>query len=430
MKISVFGLGHVGAVSASCLGSLGHTVIGTDVDPRKVRLVGEGCSPVEEPGLEAVLSEAVAAGRLTTTEDPHDAVRASEFSLVCVGTPGDHDSLDLTNLESACRALGRALRKKADRHIVVVRSTVLPGTIRGCLVPLLESASGKRAGEGFAVAAVPEFLRQGSALDDFFHPPLIVIGSNDPATSSRVALLFEGIDGPLSTSSIEAAEMVKVASNAWHGVKVAFANEIGTLCDVLAIDAQEVMQVFVTDAKLNLSKHYLKPGFAFGGQCLIKDIRAVSERARSFGLDLPLIHSVLPSNDRRLERGVGLVVGCGRKTVSLLGLSYKPETDDFRDSPFVELCCRLIARGLDLRVFDPRLSASLPRSGRSDPLRNVLPEACPLLVDSLGAALTHGDVIVIGTPRTDFTELRLRLRPGQFLVDLARGSVDVGPGTG
>jgi GDP-mannose 6-dehydrogenase len=321
MKISVFGLGRVGAVSAAALASLGHTITAVDPNAERRRLVAGGRAPFVEPGLDELLSSAVAKGTLTVEDSAAKALGAAGISLVCVGTPrGPDGAFDAHTLACVSEEIGAAL---VPDHIVVVRSTVLPGTVRDVVIPTLERASGLLAGFDFNVAVAPEFLREGSAIEDFFAPPQIVIGADESACAASVAALFRGVSGPLSITSIEVAEMVKYVSNTWHGLKIAFANEVGSCCRNRAIDASEVMRIFAEDRKLNLSAQYLTPGFAFGGPCLSKDIEAFAWRGRQRGLALPLISSILASNAQRIEERLELILGTGKRAVSLLGLSYK-----------------------------------------------------------------------------------------------------------
>ncbi len=374
MRISVFGLGRAGAVSAACLASLGHTVIGLDPDAHLRRLIGEGRSPAVEPGLDELLHDAVTSRMLAIGDDPLDAVRTTDLTLVCVGTPADvRGAFDVESLRRACETIGTALPRG---HIVVVRSTVLPGTVRDVAIPALETMSGLRVDEDFDVAVAPEFLREGTAVADFFAPSQIVIGARRAEAAMRVASLFQSTKGPLSLTSIEAAEMAKYASNIWHGLKVAFANEIGSYCRRLAIDEMEVMRVFVEDRKLNISERYLRPGFAFGGPCLAKDIAAFLHAAEDRGLALPVISSILPSNDKVIDDRLELILRTGKRAIGFAGLSYKPETDDLRSSPYVELCRRLLVNGCDLRVFDPfrAPAASSGKLGRRP--------ACPIRLSS------------------------------------------------
>jgi GDP-mannose 6-dehydrogenase len=407
MRLSIFGLGHVGAVAAGCLASLGHRIVGVDIDTAKLRAVAEGRSPVAEPGVDALLQAAIAAGRLRATGDAADAVAATELSLVCVGTPhGTDGDVDLRQVVAVSREIGAALGRKSGRHTVVVRSTVPPGTIRGTVASIIAAESGRPPGAGFGIAAVPEFLRRGSAVDDFLNPSQLVIGVDDAATASDVVPLFRALSGPLSVATIEEAEMAKYVANAWHGLKAAFANEVGALSQALGIDGAAVMEIFARDARLNLSAAYLRPGFAFGGPCLPKDIAALVHRARTLGLDLPLTASILPANGRQVARAIERVRAIGRRRVSLLGLAFKPETGERAGSPFLAMAQGLIDGGFDLRVFDPHVDFA-----EDDSLATRT-------VGSLAEALAHGETIVLGTRHGAFAGLGAMLKPSQVLVEL------------
>src|SRR5690349_4169037 len=315
MRVSVFGLGYVGSVSAACFAEDGHDVVGVDVAPAKVAALNEGRSPIVEKGLDDLIRENTASGRLRATTSTEDAVRSTDLSLVCVGTPSrKNGSLDLTYLVRVCEQIGEVLATKPDYHVVVIRSTVLPGTTHDHVIPALEARSGKKYGEGFGVAVNPEFLREGSALRDFRHPPLTLIGHNHAADAGPARALYDSIDAPLCTTSIRVAEMMKYTSNAWHAVKVVFANEIGNLCKRVGVDSHDVMNIFCQDDKLNLSSYYLKPGFAFGGSCLPKDVRALQYRAKEVDLDMPLINSVLNSNQLQIRHAIDQIVETGRRS--------------------------------------------------------------------------------------------------------------------
>ncbi|MBU6443682.1 MAG: UDP-glucose/GDP-mannose dehydrogenase family protein [Alphaproteobacteria bacterium] len=421
MKISVFGLGYVGAVSAGCLTAAGHEVVGVDPAAIKVDLINDGRSPVIEEGLDEFIGRAVQAGRLRATQDVYDAIRSTDLSLVCVGTPSKpNGDLDLRHVAAVSREVGEALSMKNGRHTVVIRSTVMPGTTRGLVIPLLEKASGRQAGTGFGVGNNPEFLREGTAVADFFHPPKTVIGAVDGQTSDDIAALYGDLPAPLIRTSIEVGEMVKYCDNAWHALKVTFANEIGTTCKAAGIDSHAVMDIFCKDSKLNLSSTYLKPGFAFGGSCLPKDVRALAYRARSLDLDLPVLNAILQSNERQISRGFDLITARGKRAVSFLGVSFKAGTDDLRESPILELVERLIGKGYDVRIFDKNVSLSKLVGANREFLLKSIPHVSSLLVGSLDEALCHGETIVVGTRDPAFMKIGERLRPEHFLVDLVR----------
>jgi GDP-mannose 6-dehydrogenase len=421
VKISVFGLGYVGAVSAGCLADLGHQVVGVDPVAAKVGLANRGISPVFERDLDRLMSDAVGKGRLRATTDGREAVEATECSLICVGTPSrPNGDLDLTHVAAVSRQIGETLRTKAERHFVVIRSTVLPGTLKGLVIPTLEESSGKKAGVDFGVGNNPEFLREGTAVADFRHPPKTVIGATDAETAEKIGLLYNGLDAPLIHTSIDVGEMVKYSDNVWHALKVAFANEIGSLCKAAGIDSHAVMNIFCQDTKLNLSPYYLRPGFAFGGSCLPKDVRALAYRARKLDLDLPVINAILPSNARQVARGVDAILATGKRKVSVLGMSFKAGTDDMRESPVVELIERLIGKGLDIRIFDRNVSLAKLVGANREYLLKIVPHVSSLLVDTLDEALDHGEVIVTGNADPEILAIAPRLKDKQRVIDLVR----------
>lgn len=421
MRISIFGMGYVGVVSAACLAKEGHTVIGVDPNGSKVDLINSAMSPIIEPDTPELIRDAVAKGLLRATPNVEEAVRASELSLICVGTPSQtNGSLDLTYIRRVCEEIGRVLRDKDEFHVVVCRSTVLPGTIRGVVIPLLEKHSGKQAGQGFGVCNNPEFLREGTAVHDFYHPPKTVIGETDSVSGDRVASLYAGLDAPLFRTQIEIGEMVKYVDNVWHALKVGFANEIGDVCRALKIDSHAVMDIFCRDTKLNLSPYYLKPGFAFGGSCLPKDVRALTYKGRVMDLDLPILNAILHSNQMQVETGLRMITELGKKKIGILGFSFKAGTDDLRESPLVAVIERLLGKGYDIRVYDKSVSMAKLVGANRDYLLNHIPHISSLMVESLDEVLGHGEVIVVGNKAAEFDGLVERLRPDQVVVDLVR----------
>ncbi len=421
MNISVFGLGYVGAVSAGCLAALGHRVIGVDPAAAKVALMNKGQSPVVERDLDRLIAEAQSDGRLRATSDSREALENSEISLVCVGTPSKpNGDLDLSHVAAVSREIGTALRHKSPRHTVVIRSTVLPGTLRGLVIPVLEETTGKRAGSDFGVANNPEFLREGTAVSDFHAPPKTVIGATDPETADLVASLYAGLDAPLIRTSIEVGEMVKYTDNVWHALKVAFANEVGTICKATGIDSHAVMDIFFKDTKLNLSPYYLRPGFAFGGSCLPKDVRALTYRGRMLDLDLPVMNAILPSNRNQVNRALDAILSAGNQNISFLGISFKAGTDDMRESPVLELIERLLGKGCAIRVFDRNVSLAKLVGANRDYLLKTIPHISSLLVDALDEALGHAGTLVVGNSDPEFLDIASRLRPEQTLIDLVR----------
>jgi len=425
MRISVFGLGYVGSVSAASFAADGHDVIGVDVHQAKVDAINEGRSPIVEPGLSDLLQETVAAGRLRATTSAVEAVQGSDVSLLCVGTPSHRNgSLDLTYLTRVCEQIGAALRDKPAYHVVVVRSTVLPGTTHTRLIPALEAASGKKYGEGFGVSVNPEFLREGTALGDFRQPPLTLIGHNHAADAAPARALYQHLSAPLHTTSIRVAEMIKYASNTWHAVKIVFANEIGNLCKGMDVDSHEVMDIFCADGKLNLSPYYLRPGFAFGGSCLPKDIRALQYRGREMDMELPLLASLLPSNRLQVQHAIDRIVDTGKKRIGLLGFSFKAGTDDLREAPMVILAEALLGKGFTLAIYDRNVSLARLVGANKQYIEEQIPHLSRHLCESIDDLLDRSDVIVIGNASPEFATAVTRCRPDQTVIDLVRVPVD------
>lgn len=421
MKVSIFGLGYVGCVSSACLADAGHEVIGVDVNPLKVEIINSGRSPVVEPGVGELMAKAVEAGRLRATTETREAVLETDLSLVCVGTPGrDNGSLDLTYVKRVCQQIGEALAAKQRYHIVAIRSTMLPGTIETTVLPTLEVYSGKRAGLDFGVAVNPEFLREGTSIYDFHHPPFTLIGADDEDAAGPVGRLYAGIDAPLIRTRIKEAEMVKYACNAFHALKVTFANELGNLCKSLGVDSHRVMEVFCKDTKLNLSPAYLKPGFAFGGSCLPKDLRALMHKAKEMDVETPLLGSILASNRHQVERAVDLVLKSGRKRVGVLGLSFKPGTDDLRESPMVTMIEALIGKGLQLAIYDREVELARLYGANKEYIEREIPHISSLLCSELDDVIAHSEVIVIGKKSDEVRTRSADLNHGRMVIDLVR----------
>jgi GDP-mannose 6-dehydrogenase len=421
MKLSVFGLGYVGCVSAACFARDGHEVTGVDVNPLKVEIINSGRSPIVEPGIEELINAAVKQNTLSATTDPDEAVANSDLSLVCIGTPGNHNgSLDLSYIKRACQQIGEALASKSRYHVVVMRSTMLPGTIEQTVIPTLEVFSGKRAGRDFGVAVNPEFLREGSSIDDFTHPPFTLIGADHDDASLPLQRLYASVDAPLVNIAIKEAEMVKYACNSFHAMKVAFANEIGNISKALGVDSHVVMDVFCKDTKLNLSPYYLKPGFAFGGSCLPKDLRAISYKAKELDVEVPLLNSILLSNRQQVERAVDIVVRSGRKNVGVLGLSFKAGTDDLRESPMVTLIETLIGKGIRLAIYDRDVELARLFGANKQYIEREIPHISSLMNSDLDQVIQCSDLIIIGKKEDEFRMLSEKLNNGRVIVDLVR----------
>ena len=428
MKIAVFGLGYVGTVSAACLAEKGVPVIGVDVSSEKVDRLSRGESPIIEPGLDALVRRSIDAGLLEATTDWELAVAESQLALLCVSTPSRTDgNVDTQYLERVCQQIGSALARREDYYVVVVRSTALPGTTKNVLIPILEEHSGKRAGTAFGVCFHPEFLREGKAIDDFLRPSKIVVGALDDRSAEPLRTIYEGFDAAYLLTSIHTAELIKYADNFWHALKVGFANEIGTLSRALGIDGREVMEIFCQDTKLNLSDAYLRPGFAFGGSCLPKDLRALGHRARHLSLDLPILASVLPSNRQHFERAFRMVKESGNRRVGMLGLSFKPDTDDLRESPLVEMAERLIGKGYDLRIYDHNVSLSTLTGRNRQYIEEHIPHIANLMVEDASELIGHAQTLVIGNHDPRYREALEFVSDQQIVVDLVGlgdGNVD------
>ena len=421
MKISVFGLGYVGTVTAGCLAQDGHFVTGVDPVRVKVDLINSGKTPIVEAEIGEIIAVNVKAGRLSATDDAAQAVRDSELSFVCVGTPSQpNGNLDLTYIRRVCELIGAALKNKETVHTVVIRSTILPGTMRQIVIPILEEFSGKKAGVGFGICNNPEFLREGTAVRDFNAPPKTVIGESDRASGDLLSSLYARLDAPLIRTNLESAEMVKYVDNSWHALKIGFANEIGNLCKALSIDSHVVMNIFCQDKKLNISPAYLLPGFAFGGSCLPKDLRALAYKAKSQDLSLPIMTSILPSNESQIVKGLQLIMDGGPARIGILGFSFKAGTDDLRESPMIEIIERLIGKGFDLRIYDKNVNLAKLVGSNRDFILNRIPHISKLMVSSIDAVLQHAQTIVIGNKDPEFDGVWDRLKEGQRLVDFVR----------
>ena len=414
-------MGYVGTVCAGCLGREGHEIIGVDPVRTKVQLVNAGKSPIIEADIEEIIAGAVKSGRLRATDDSIQAVLHTDLSFVCVGTPSQiNGNLDLTHVRHVCEQLGQALKEKETRHTVVIRSTILPGTMRRVVLPVLEETSGKKAGKDFGVCNNPEFLREGSAVMDFAFPSKTVIGELDAASGDALVPLYAKLNAPLIRTDIETAEMVKYIDNSWHALKIGFANEIGNLCKSFSIDSHKAMEIFCQDKKLNISPAYLKPGFAFGGSCLPKDLRALAYSAKLHDLELPILNAILPSNELQVLRGLQLIMEKDRKRIGILGFSFKEGTDDLRESPMIEIIERLAGKGYDVRIYDKNVQVARLVGANRDFILNRIPHISRLMVDNIDAVLEHAETIVIGNKSAEFDCVPQRLQAGQCLVDFVR----------
>ena len=427
LSISVFGMGYVGSVSAACFADLGHKVIGVDVSAMKVEMMAAGRTPIVEARMRELVEEGHRAGLIHATTSAEEAVCNSDISFVCVGTPSMRSGkLDLSYVERVVHEIGMALKRKKAHHVVAFRSTVLPGTTESLVIPTLERASGGVAGRDFTVCYNPEFMREGSAVADFMQPPYTVLGARQPEDLVTVRELYKTVSGPLFETTIPVAEMVKYVCNAYHAVKIGFANEIGTLCKSLKVDTEAVTKIYTSDTKLNISPAYLKPGFAFGGSCLPKDLRALSHRAKELDVTLPLLDSILPSNTVHIDRAVEAVLRTNKRKVAFLGLSFKPGTDDLRESPQVQMIKRLLGEGCQVRVWDRDVSLGRVTGSNRQYIEEVIPHIGSLLSSEMEPVVKSGEVVVIAT-KVDKQDLAHFLNGQQIIIDLVNLAADSRP---
>jgi len=426
MKIAVFGLGYVGVVSAACLARDGHSVVGVDPNTLKVELLRQSKSPIVEPGLEELIAAAVAAGRLVAGSEPAAAVAQCEVLIVCVGTPGQpNGSLDLGYVRRVVQQIGAQLAGAGAYKVVVIRSTLLPGSMQNVVIPILEQASRRQAGKDFGVCINPEFLREGSAIHDYDHPPKTVIGASDERATTMVRELYAALSAPLILTDLRTAEMVKYIDNSWHALKVTFANEVGRLCKAMGVDSRLAMRLFCMDTKLNISSTYLRPGFAFGGSCLPKDVRALAYQGRLLDVDTPVLSSILASNQLHIAHALAMIRATGRRRVGLLGLSFKEGTDDLRESPVVTLAEQLIGKGYELAVYDRNVRLASLTGANREYILGQIPHIGRLMVDRPEQLLEHSDVVVVAS--AEFAPLLEQLPAGKSVIDLV-GSWHRSPG--
>ena len=419
MRISIFGLGYVGAVCAGCLSTRGHQIIGVDVQALKIDMINSGKSPIVEPGLGELLQQGVASGRLRGTLDVREAVLETDISFLAPPTPSKRNGdLDVSYIEEVCRQIGQVLPLKTTRHTVVVRSTVLPGTLRNVVIPTLEQYSGLKAGADFGVAVNPEFLRESTAIKDYDFPAMTVIGELDSTSGDLLEEIYRELDAPIIRKTIEVAEMIKYTCNVWHAAKVTFANEIGNIAKAVGVDGREVMEVICEDRKLNLSSYYMRPGFAFGGSCLPKDVRALSYRAGQLDVESPLIESLMRSNAAQVRKAFDIIASYDKRKVALLGLSFKAGTDDLRESPLVELAEMLIGKGFDLSIYDSNVEYARVHGANRDYIESKIPHVSSLLRSNFDEVVANADVIVLGNGDEAFAFLAERAPADKQVFDL------------
>ena len=426
MKVSIFGLGYVGCVTAACLAKAGHEVWGVDISQDKVEMINAGRSPIIEEDLEEMILKGRTRGYLQATTNPLEAVLSTEISLVCVGTPNNgNGSLDLGGIKAVSQQIGGALSRKSSYHCVIFKSTVLPGTVRSVLIPILSETARRQVHRDFDVCFNPEFLREGSSISDFYHPPFTVIGQKISRGGDAVARLYDGIDAPTERTTYEVAEMVKYACNSFHALKVTFANEIGVFCKSLGIDSHHVMELFTLDKKLNISSAYLKPGFAFGGSCLPKDLRALLYKAKEMDLSIPVLASVLKSNRRHIQRTIDWVLSTNRKRIGILGISFKAGTDDLRESPFVTLIETLIGKGCQVRIYDSDVLLARVFGTNKEFIEQKIPHISSLMCSQIEEVIRESEVVVICKPEQKFKDALEPYLREKIVFDLVRISPNI-----
>jgi GDP-mannose 6-dehydrogenase len=426
--ISVIGLGYVGAVSLACLSSLGHKVIGADIDAKKVDSISWGQSPIVEDQLGDLLTAGVNDELLTATTDVAQAVMDSDVTFVSVGTPTSEDGgCDTRAIKAVARSIGTAIAVKDEFHVVVLRCSVPPGTTLEIMTPIIEEVSGKRAGQDFGVCFNPEFLREGTAVADFHAPPKTVIGVTDERTANILKKIYAPVDDNPIVTSVDVAELVKYVDNVWHATKVSFANEVGRLCKPMGIDSHKVMDIFVQDTKLNLSPYYLKPGFAFGGSCLPKEVRAVSHLAEQLNVNVPLIDSLIPTNDQQVEEAIEMVRKTGAKKAAILGVAFKPGTDDLRESPVLEVIAALRAEGVEVTAYDPaivpgpHIAQQFEYMQHASPHLKAVVDALPdFLKQTPEEAIADADAIIVSQNGPAIRSVMRSKKEDAAVVDLVR----------
>lgn len=420
MNISIFGLGYVGAVSLACLARDGHTVYGVDIDQTKLDLISSGQPPIVEEGIQETMAVAVGSGRVHVTRECSEAMANTDLSFVCVGTPSmKNGDQDLTAITRLTEQMGAALREKSDFHTIVIRSTVRPGTVLQTIEPLLEKHSGKRSGEDFGLCFQPEFLREGTSIKDYDNPPMTIVGCNSERSAKQLEDLFGDLPGNFINTSVGTAEILKYACNAFHALKVTFANEIGRVAQSVEVDSREVMELVCEDKQLNISTAYMRPGFAFGGSCLPKDLRALLHVARERDVEIPMLAGLLPSNEVHVAHALDMILSRKTRKIGMVGLSFKSGTDDLRESPLLTLAEQLIGKGMQIKIYDPEVNLARIMGANKRYLEESIPHVAELMCESCEEVMDHGDVVILGLGDKQIVEeVRQRITAEKYLLDL------------
>lgn len=421
MRISIFGMGYVGCVSAGCFAELGHDIVAVEPNPTKVSMINAGKSPIIEERMDQLISSVVAAGRLKASSDWSNAIQETELAIVCVGTPSlANGNIDLRHVSRVCEQIGEALASKKEYFTVVIRSTVVPGTVQEMAIPTLEKRSGKKVGVDFGVCMNPEFLREGTSIQDFYNPPKTVIGEFDTKSGDKLAEIYKSLPGPLIRTQLQVAEMVKYADNTFHAVKVCFANEIGNIAQAMGVDSHRLMEIFCLDTKLNLSPYYLKPGFAFGGSCLPKDLRSISYHAKARDIPTPMLGSVLESNEHQVKKIIKKLMSYKGRSLGFLGLSFKDGTDDLRESPIVDVIETMIGKGYAVRIHDRNVSMAKLMGANKEYIEKEIPHISDLLCASPEELISKSDVLIIASKDSSYSALLKNVNGNKAIVDLVR----------
>jgi len=419
MNISVFGLGYVGCVSVGCLAATGHQVIGVDINDHKINLINKGKPTIIEKDIDLLIAEYRSKGTISATVDFENAVVQTEVSIISVGTPATPEGhVRMDAVYETARQIGESLKKKEEFHIVVIRSTVPLGTNQE-VGSIIANASGKVRNRDFAVISNPEFLREGSSVHDFFYPPMTVIGSDHEEAAKRIAEMYASIQAPVEETTIEEAELIKYVNNSFHALKITFANEVGNICKKMAIDSHRLMELFCLDRQLNLSPYYLKPGFAYGGSCLPKDLKALQTMAHDFYLDSPVLHAISLSNENQKKIAFDMVMELGKDDIGILGLSFKKGTDDLRYSPMVDLAESLLGKGKRLRIYDGNLNLSMLSGTNKAYIDDHIPHLAEVMEDDADTVVSDSEVIVVAHNESEYKEIFKRY-PEKIFIDLIK----------